>query len=227
MRTSAMGPVRVLLPALCLLLLGCPQQDAGEVEVVDQPVQQPEADRERTDTDADADRDRFRMEVHLSDRELRVMRGDSVVETHPVTIGEEDHRTPTGRFEIERVIWNPEWIPPPDSEWAEDRERKEPGDPDNPLGRAQLIFDRPHSIHGTDELDRLGEAASHGSIRVANEVVVELARKAMEEGGESRPDEWFDEVDEDRTDRRVVVLSRPIPLRIFNGDGDPDPDADS
>jgi len=213
---------RLFLPALCILLLGCPQQGDDDVVVVDRQVERasPDAHRDMRDDDPD----RFRMEISLTDRDLRVMRGDSVLETHPVAIGDEDHRTPTGRFMIDRVIWNPEWIPPPESEWAEDRERKEPGDPDNPLGRAQLIFDRPHSIHGTDDLESLGRAASHGSIRVANEVVVELARTAMEEGGESRPDEWFDEVDEDRTQRRVVELSRPIPLRIRNGHGDPRPD---
>jgi hypothetical protein len=225
MRFSPFRSALFLLPALCLLLIGCPQQGDDDVAVVERPVERTSPDAQRDMRDDDPDR--FRIEIHLTDRELRVMRGDSVVETHPVAIGDPDHPTPTGRFEIDRVIWNPEWIPPPDSEWAEDRERKEPGDPDNPLGRAQLIYDRPHSIHGTDDLESLGEAASHGSIRVSNEVAVELARTAMEEGGESRPDEWFDEVDEDRTDRRVVVLSRPIPLRILNGDGDPDHDGGS
>jgi murein L,D-transpeptidase YcbB/YkuD len=155
----------------------------------------------------------LRLEISLAERELRVYRGERVVETHPVAIGQAEYPTPPGTYRIDEVVWNPEWIPP-DSEWAEDRERKAPGDPDNPLGQAQLVFQRPYSIHGTDEIGSLGRAASHGSVRVSNEVATQLARMAMEAGGAARSEEWYRDAQEQRTQERTVMLPRPIPLRI-------------
>jgi lipoprotein-anchoring transpeptidase ErfK/SrfK len=83
-------------------------------------------------------------------------------------------------------VWNPRWVPPREEGWAEDEKVSEPGAPDNPLGRAQLVYDAPRSIHGTDEPESLGKAASHGSIRVANSVATKLARMVMEAGGPAR-----------------------------------------
>jgi murein L,D-transpeptidase YcbB/YkuD len=155
----------------------------------------------------------LRLEISLAERELRVYRGERVVETHPVAIGQEEYPTPPGTYRIDEVVWNPEWIPP-DSEWAEDRERKAPGDPDNPLGHAQLVFQRPYSIHGTRDTGSLGRAASHGSVRVSNEVATQLARMAMEAGGAARSEDWYREAQAQRTQERTVMLPQPIPLRI-------------
>jgi len=110
-------------------------------------------------------------------------------------------------------VWNPEWIPP-DSARAEDEEPPAPGDPDDPLGRAQLVFDLPYTIHGTDDTGSLGKAESHGSVRVSNRVIAELARRTMEAGGAARPESFYDEVDRRRTEKRVVELPRPVPLEI-------------
>lgn len=51
------------------------------------------------------------------------------------------------------------------------------------MGRARLLYNPPYTIHGTDELDSLGKAESHGSIRVANDVAIELAELLLREGG--------------------------------------------
>jgi hypothetical protein len=68
------------------------------------------------------------------------------------------------------------------------------GAPDNPVGRAQLVYDAPRSIHGTDEPESLGKAASHGSIRVANSVATKLARMVMEAGGVGKDGAWYERV---------------------------------
>ena len=47
--------------------------------------------------------------------------------------------TPVGRWHFQRVDINPDWTPP-DSEWAEKEEAKQPGEEDNPMGRARLVF---------------------------------------------------------------------------------------
>jgi murein L,D-transpeptidase YcbB/YkuD len=95
-----------------------------------------------------------------------------------------------------------------------DRERKAPGDPDNPLGRARLIFDPPYSIHGTDEIDSLGTAASHGSIRVANPVVVDLARLLLQAGGGWQGEAWFQERVNNRTEMTEIRLDRPVAIEV-------------
>ena len=92
-----------------------------------------------------------------------------------------------------------------------------PGDPDNPLGRAQLIYDAPRSIHGTIEPSSIGKAVSHGSIRVTNEVAMKLARQVMESAGIMYEEEWFEEVQNDRSKHARIRLSEKIPIRVYHG----------
>jgi lipoprotein-anchoring transpeptidase ErfK/SrfK len=158
----------------------------------------------------------MRIEVNLAARELHVFRGGQRVATHPVAVGSEEWPTPTGEWSIGQVVFNPRWIPPQE-EWAEDEEISEPGDPDNPLGRAQLVYSPPNSIHGTNEPSSLGQAVSHGSIRVSNEVALELARMVMEAGGAQRDDAWHRQARENRTTRQDVNIPNPVPIRVVSG----------
>jgi lipoprotein-anchoring transpeptidase ErfK/SrfK len=156
--------------------------------------------------------------VNLAERELYVYRNDERVATHPVAVGSEEWPTPTGEWTIGQVIWNPRWIPPTYESWAEEEDVVEPGDPDNPLGRAQLVYRAPNSIHGTTERESLGKAASHGSIRVANEVAMELARQVMEAGGAGKDERWYREARESQTERREVLIPKPVPIRVVEGE---------
>jgi lipoprotein-anchoring transpeptidase ErfK/SrfK len=80
------------------------------------------------------------------------------------------------------VEW-PSWTPPEEmierrpelAEYAEGM----PGGPDNPLGaRAMYLYqgkrDTLYRIHGTNEPDSIGTAASSGCIRMLNEEVIDL-----------------------------------------------------
>jgi lipoprotein-anchoring transpeptidase ErfK/SrfK len=156
----------------------------------------------------------LRLEVDVAARELYVLRGGERVATHPVAVGRSDWPTRTGEWSIGQVVWNPEWIPP-DEEWAEEREPKDPGDPDNPLGRAQLVYDPPRTIHGTNEPESIGQAVSHGSIRVTNEVATDLARQVMEAGGAGRDESWYRRVRDNPTDRVSVGIPNPVPIRVY------------
>jgi lipoprotein-anchoring transpeptidase ErfK/SrfK len=155
----------------------------------------------------------LRLEVDRSARMLRVLLDDDLIESHPVAVGQAEWPTPTGTFHIQRVDWNPDWIPP-EEEWAEGEEPKDPGDPDNPMGRARMVYQETYIIHGTDDTASLGQAASHGSIRLGNEVITELARVVMRHGGAPRSEEWFREALEDRATMRQVSLPDPVPLII-------------
>jgi lipoprotein-anchoring transpeptidase ErfK/SrfK len=207
-----------------LLLGGCTAQETErQVVVEEQPAPAPGTGMpggaampgagQQTGQGGEPD---MRIEVDVSARQLHVYRGGQRVETHPVAVGREDWPTRTGEWTIGQVVWNPRWVPP-SQEWAEDREEKEPGAPDNPLGRAQLVYDAPRSIHGTNQPESVGQAVSHGSIRVTNEVATQLARQAMEAGGAERDETWYRRVRENRTQREEVSLPRPIPIRVHGG----------
>jgi hypothetical protein len=116
-------------------------------------------------------------------------------------------------------VWNPCWTPPEDEEWAKDEEVKEPGASDNPLGHAQLVYDAPRSIHGTNEPESLGKAESHGSIRVSNDVAVQLARMVMESGGAGKDEAWYQNVRQNRRERVEVAIPNPIPIRVVGSGG--------
>ena len=160
----------------------------------------------------------LRLEVNLAERELYVYRDQERIATHPVAVGSEEWPTPTGEWTIGQVIWNPRWIPPREESWAEDEKVVEPGDPENPLGRAQLVYRAPNSVHGTIEPSSLGKAVSHGSIRVSNEVAMELARQVMEAGGAGKDESWYREARANRTERREVPIPNPVPIHVVSGE---------
>ncbi|HEU4456034.1 MAG TPA: L,D-transpeptidase [Longimicrobium sp.] len=161
----------------------------------------------------------LRLEVNVAERELYVYRNDQRIATHPVAVGTKEWPTQTGEWTIGQVIWNPEWIPP-EEEWAEKEEKKEAGAPDNPLGRAQLVYDAPRSIHGTNEPESLGKAASHGSIRVSNDVATRLARMVMEAGGATRDEAFYQSARANRKERVEVPIPNPVPIRVVAGGAD-------
>lgn len=155
----------------------------------------------------------MRLEVDLAARKLYVFRDGAPVDTLSVAVGTTEWPTRTGSFRIGQVVWNPEWIPP-EEEWAKDEKPEKPGDPDNPLGRAQLVYDAPRSIHGTNEPASIGKAVSHGSIRMRNEDIVRLAREVMQAGGAQKDSSFFTQVRRNRTTKEIVDLPNPVPIVI-------------
>jgi lipoprotein-anchoring transpeptidase ErfK/SrfK len=161
-----------------------------------------------------ADEAGVRLVVDISASELYVVADGKTVKTYPVSAGTREHPTPRGEFTIDKVIWNPAWVPPPNAEWAKDATRKAPGDPDNPMKTAKIFFKEPdYYIHGTDELDKLGEPASHGCIRMRPWHVAEVAKLVMEHGGESRPQSWYNARIEGN-ETVTVTLPDAIPIRV-------------
>ena len=156
----------------------------------------------------------MRIEVDLTARQLRVIKGGATTATYPVAVGSTKWPTQTGEWKIVQAVWNPEWTPP-DESWAEEREPRKPGDPKNPLGHAQLVYDPPRSIHGTNDPSSIGKAVSHGSIRVTNEVARKLAREVMEAGGAMKDEAWFTRTQQNRTEKQIVDLPQPVPIRVF------------
>jgi lipoprotein-anchoring transpeptidase ErfK/SrfK len=155
-----------------------------------------------------------RLEVDLTARRLYVYDGDRRVASYRVAVGSPQWPTQTGEWSVKQVVWNPEWVPP-DESWAEQRTPKKPGAPDNPLGRAQLVYDPPRTIHGTNEPASIGRAVSHGSIRLANADVVQLARRLMETAGVKHDDAWYRNVQLNRTEKVPVDLPQRVSIRVY------------
>jgi lipoprotein-anchoring transpeptidase ErfK/SrfK len=156
----------------------------------------------------------FRLRVDLSDRRLYVEENGAVVRTYDVAIGKQKHPTPRGSFAVQRVIWNPRWVPP-NSDWAKGKKPREPGDPSNPMGRVKAFFREPtYYIHGTDDESSIGKAASHGCIRMRNDDIVELSRYLVEHGGALIEPGMIQRILNRARQQHEARLSRPIPLRI-------------
>ena len=106
------------------------------------------------------------LKVDLSERVLRVIEGGEVVQTFDVAVGSRKYPTPTGGFRTGRIEWNPRWVPP-DSWWARKLRPREGGDPRNPMQGVKIYFREPaYYIHGTNDPESIGRAASHGCIRM-------------------------------------------------------------
>jgi lipoprotein-anchoring transpeptidase ErfK/SrfK len=155
-----------------------------------------------------------RLEVDLTARKLHVYRDSQLTATHSVAVGSPEWPTRTGEWHVTQVVWNPEWVPP-DESWAEEREPRQPGDPANPLGRAQLIYDPPRTIHGTNDPTSIGKAVSHGSIRVTNAVAMQLARELMEATGAGKDESWYKSARDNRTVKQIVDLPQRVPIRVY------------
>ena len=162
-----------------------------------------------------APQSRMRLEVDLAAKQLTAFDGDQRIATYRIAIGSPQWPTQTGQWEVKQVVWNPEWIPPKEEAWAEDKNPKAPGAPDNPLGRAQLVYDPPRTVHGTNDPSSIGKAVSHGSIRMANADIVQLARRVMEMAGAPKDESFYQEAARNRTQKVVVDLPQRVPIRVF------------
>lgn len=123
------------------------------------------------------------LKVSLSSRELRVVQNGATVATYGVAVGRPSHPTPTGSFRTGDIVWNPSWRPPPVA-WAAKKHYEPPGAEANPMQGVKIYFQAPYYfIHGTNNPGSIGEAASHGCIRMVPSDAKELARRIERAGG--------------------------------------------
>lgn len=155
--------------------------------------------------------------ANIPARMLVVRRADSTLKTFAVAVGKERYPTPTGTFRIRKMIWNPSWRPPPNSDWARGKTAKGPGEPGNPMKVVKIFFKEPdYYIHGTGEVESLGSAASHGCLRMDPQEVAELAKLIMEHGGQPREENWFLRLIHSRREEKPIYLDNPVWLTIID-----------
>lgn len=114
--------------------------------------------------------------VSFGDRRLYyVMPGKRAI-SYPIAIPKEDARW-SGSFAVTAKMVNPTWTP------TADMRKENPslpavvpgGHPRNPLGnRALYVGDTLYRIHGTDAPWLIGDAVSHGCVRMLNDDVADL-----------------------------------------------------
>jgi len=217
MQRNLLGRISLVLAASSFLVVGCARSESsdGQLDTAAQGANTTAASGSTTSAapaqPATAD---MRIEVDLNARRLHVFRGGQQVGTYPVAVGSQRWPTEKGEWTIKQVVWNPDWVPP-DESWADEREPRESGDPKNPLGRAQLVYDLPRTIHGTNAPSSIGQAVSHGSIRMTNETIVQLAKQVMEAAGAGKDESWYAQTQQNRSQKQVVDLPRPVPIRVY------------
>lgn len=116
----------------------------------------------------------LRIDINIPANRLVVYDDARVLRTYPISAGLPGHNTPMGSFKISRAEWNP-WWRPPEREWAK-KDKVTPPGPNNPMGRVKLFFLPLYFIHGTPDRENIGQAASHGCVRMLNADVIALAR---------------------------------------------------
>ena len=112
---------------------------------------------------------------------LEVHQGDKLIAAYPVTIGSAKNASPIGEWKVTRVTKMPtfRW----DKEMLQHGQRSGnfhllPPGPNNPVGVMWIALNKKGiGIHGTNDPDSIGRAASHGCVRLANWDVVRLATK--------------------------------------------------
>lgn len=117
--------------------------------------------------------------VSTGERALFRVLGEGLAMRYPVAVGKEGHDW-AGIAKVGRKVRWPAWTPPaamiarkPElARWANGM----PGGPDNPLGsRALYLYDNGKDtlfrIHGTNEPQSIGTAASSGCIRMLNRLI--------------------------------------------------------
>jgi len=206
---------RKTLVALTFLLAGLISLPAcAQIEV---PRTAPTAGRDsgKPEPDALVSNAPLELRADLRARILTASQGNSTLRTYSIAIGQAKYPTPPGIYMIRKIVWNPSWKPPPGSDWAKGKTEKGPGDPGNPMKVVKIFFKEPdYYIHGTDDVESLGGAESHGCLRMDPGEVADLAKMVMEHGGQPRGENWFWRVIHFRRQEQVVYIDEPVSLVI-------------
>jgi lipoprotein-anchoring transpeptidase ErfK/SrfK len=106
--------------------------------------------------------------------QLRLWEHLKLARTYTVAVGQEGLETPAGLYHIQEKEENPSWHVP-DSAWAGDLAGQViPPGPDDPIKARWMAIFEGAGIHGTEETESLGSAASHGCVRMSIPDVEEL-----------------------------------------------------
>jgi lipoprotein-anchoring transpeptidase ErfK/SrfK len=142
-------------------------------DIPDEPEQKPDPNSEP------AAATKASVKVDVKTNMLGVFDGDKIIAAYPVTVGSKQTATPIGEWKVRGVAKLPTFRY--DERMLKHGERSKnfhilPPGPNNPVGVVWIALNkRGIGIHGTDDPNTIGQAVSHGCIRLANWDVVRLA----------------------------------------------------
>jgi lipoprotein-anchoring transpeptidase ErfK/SrfK len=142
-------------------------------DIPDAPEQKPDPNNEA------AAAAKTSVKVDVKTNMLGVFDGDKIIAAYPVTVGSKQTATPIGEWKVRGVAKLPAFRH--DERMLKHGERSKnfhilPPGPNNPVGVVWIALNkRGIGIHGTDEPNTIGQAVSHGCIRLANWDIVRLA----------------------------------------------------
>jgi lipoprotein-anchoring transpeptidase ErfK/SrfK len=119
------------------------------------------------------------LHVNTKEKMLEVREGEKLIAAFPVTPGSDSIPTPSGNWKVKGVAKMPDFRH--DEKMLKEGERGDvahviPPGPNNPVGVIWIALNKKGiGIHGTDDPDTIGRAASHGCIRLANWDIAKLA----------------------------------------------------
>lgn len=112
-----------------------------------------------------------RLVLNLKERKVYAYQDNKVLASYPVAIGKKGWETPKGNFKVIQLIENPSWKNP----W---NGKVSPPGPKSPLGVRWIGFwtDGKNFIgfHGTPGEHVMGQAVSHGCVRMRNKDIQAL-----------------------------------------------------
>src|SRR4028118_1207882 len=115
-----------------------------------------------------------RLVIKLSDRKVYLYRGNNVQVSYPIGVGKAGWETPTGTFKVIDMQRNPAWQHPFSGKII-------PPGTDNPLGLRWIAFwtdgNNQIGLHGTPQENLVGQAVSHGCVRMRNRDILALFEK--------------------------------------------------
>jgi lipoprotein-anchoring transpeptidase ErfK/SrfK len=144
-------------------------------DIPDEPEQKPDPNREP------AAAAKTSVKVDVKTNMLGVLEGDKIIAAYPVSVGSKQTATPIGEWKVRGVAKLPTFRY--DERMLKRGERSKnfhmlPPGPNSPVGVIWIALNkRGIGIHGTDNPNTIGQAVSHGCIRLANWDVVRLAGK--------------------------------------------------
>jgi lipoprotein-anchoring transpeptidase ErfK/SrfK len=116
----------------------------------------------------------LRVVIKLNQRRVYLYQNQQLQSSYPIAVGREGWETPVGKYQVIEMISQPTWEHPFTGEII-------PPGPDNPLGERWIGFwtDGKNYIgfHGTPNTETVGQAASHGCIRMFNQDVLALFQR--------------------------------------------------
>ena len=156
--------------------------------------------------------------VNVPAFKMTLWQGDKEIKSNYVGVGKKDFPIPVGMRSADKIILNPDWIPP-DSEWVrrspgvEPYERISADDPKNPLGKVKIPLGQAYLLHEAQSASDIGNLVSHGCIRVMRDDLFEVTKMIARARDLSISDRQIASA-RNNSDRRVIELSDEVPVDI-------------